>query len=86
MGAWWHQCYHNGSAYFRDVWNLLDAFNVCIMMSVLGIRIVIWYDGIDSTHAMPSGALMSASVSVGRLGLEAQQIDYLMQVIATDGP
>ena len=35
---------------------------------------------------MPSGALMSASVSVGRLGLEAQQIDYLMQVIATDGP
>ena len=80
------QGYHNGSAYFRDVWNLLDAFNVCIMMSVLGIRIVIWYDGIDSTHAMPSGALMSASVSVGRLGLEAQQIDYLMQVIATDGP
>jgi len=56
------------------------------MMSVLGIRIVIWYDGIDSAHAMPSGALMSASLSTGRLGLETQQIDYLMQVIATDDP
>ncbi len=74
------QVYIDRGAYFRDSWNLLDVTTVSLMLVCFVIRVVVWYDGIDATRAMPRGALMSTELSLGRLDLDGETILTLMQV------